>query len=527
MRTGFERAFGGHLRVWLRRSTAHRTTAALSGSLAAILMQSSTAVAVLMAGFVSSGTIGGVSGLAILLGADLGSAIVAQILNSPISVLSPLLLVSGVVIFLQSERRQLRQVGRILVGLSLLFISLDLIRAASQPLVASPSTEAVMIFLAEEPLSAFLVAALFTWVVHSSVAAILLFVTMASQGVMPVEAAFAMVLGANLGGSIIAVVLTLKSGIAVRRAVWANLVLRGGGAAAILYAISVFPQFAAYLGAAPGQQALNLHLAFNAVLVVLGLPLIGLIFRAMTLVLPDAPAAASGTALPSALDPEAQAHPRRAFSCATRELVQIGGHLETMQRNVLGLFERYDEPTAQAIRRDHAEVARMALDLRIYLAGVHGKKDEDEIGTRAFELAGIASNLEAAADMIARKIAGHASRMHHENLKFSEDGWRDLSDLHDAVLRNVQLGISVLMNEDPALARSLVEQKVKIREMAQKLEQRHLYRLKQGLMESIETSGVHLDVLRSLKEVNTSFAMIAYPLLSEAGVLLQSRLASE
>ena len=104
-------------------------------------------------------------------------------------------------------------------------------------------------------------------------------------------------------------------------------------------------------------------------------------------------------------------------------------------------------------------------------------------------------------------------------------GWRELVDFHDTVLRNVQLGITVLMSEDVGLARELVEQKENVRDAAQRLERNHLERLQKGLTESIDTSAIHLDLLRSLKEVNSSFAMIAYPLLKKNGALLESRLA--
>ncbi len=526
VRTGFERAFGGQLRHWLRWSTSGRLRAAGTGAGAAILMQSSTAVAVLLAGFVSAGTIGGVAGLTILLGADLGSAVVAQLLNSSLAAFAPVLLLAGVVIFLRSELRRTRQIGRILIGLALLFLSLDLIRAASQPLVDSSQIQVVMLYLAGETGAAFLVAAVFAWLVHSSVAAVLLFVAMAGQGIMPVEAAFAMVLGANLGGALIALVLTLHSEATVRRVIWANLVLRGGGAAALLYLLSVAPGLSGLLGAEPAQQALNLHLAFNAALLLLCLPLVGPIFAAAARLIPQGSTEIDAAALGAALDPEAQAHPKRAFSCAVRELVHIGGRVEAMHRNVLPLFEHFDEIAARTIKDEHLRVSRASLELRIYLAGVRGKDAEDEIGTRAFELAGIAANLEAASDMIARKMVALAGRMSLETLRFSDDGWRDLAGFHDTVLRNVQLSISVLMNEDPALARVLVEQKETARETALDLEQKHLYRLKQGLSESIETSSVHLDLLRALKAVNTSFAMIAYPLLSESGELLESRLAA-
>ena len=525
VRTGFERAFGGQLRLWLRRSTSNRFASAFSGAGAAVLLQSSTAVAMLMAGFVSAGAIGSMAGMAIVLGADLGSAVVALILNSRLIGVTPVLLLGGVLIFLRSSRRRLRQIGRIMIGLALVFLSLDLIRTASLPLVDSSGARSVMLYLANDPVSAFLLAAAFAWLVHSSVAAVLLFATLATQGALPPVAAFAMVLGANLGGAMIAFFLTLKSDAAVRRVIWANLVLRGGGAGLVLWAIVAGKIPFYLLGADAGAQALHLHLLFNAVLLVVCLPLVGPITRITSLLVQDAQNSDTDERHRTALDPAVQDQPARAYACAVRELVDIGSRIETMMRQVLPLFNNFDDASAQKLQDALGHVERRSLEVRMYLAKVRNREAEDDIGARAFELSQTAINLEAGADMIARKAVDLARRKSLENLNFSDDGWRELSDFHDIVLRNVQQGITVLMSEDVGLARELVEEKEKIRNIARDLQSRHLERLRQGTTESIETSAIHLELLRAFKSLNTSFAMIGYPLLLKRGELLESRLA--
>lgn len=526
VRTGFERAFGRHLRLWLRRSTANRLAAASTGAAAAILMQSSTAVAVLMAGFVSAGAIGSLSGLAIMLGADFGSAIVALILNSRVAAVTPLLMLAGVMIFLRSSDRRLRQIGRILIGLALIFLSLDLIRNASQPLTDSPGAQAAMLYLAGDVLSSFLIAAFFAWLVHSSVAAVLLFATLAGQGLLPAEAAFAMILGANLGGSLIAFFLTLKADAAVRRVVWCNLVLRGGGAAIMLFALSNFELPIGMLGADAGQQALHLHVLFNFVLLLICLPIVAPLMRAAQAVVSDPVTLNGESNWRTALDPTVQDQPKRAFGCAQRELVEMGNRIEVMMREAIGLFEHYDEGAAQRLRAEMQDVARISLETRTYLSRIRSSDPDEDTGTRAFDLSGIAVNLEAGADMVARKMVDLAKRKDAEGVHFSPEGWRELCDFHDVVLRNVQQGISVLMSEDIGLARELVEQKQKVRELEQNLQRRHLKRLRKGMTETFETSAIHIDVLRALKMLNTSFAMIAYPLLQDKGELLESRLAT-
>lgn len=524
VRTGFERAFGGQLRLWLRRSTSNRFSAALSGAGAAVLLQSSTAVAVLMAGFMSAGAIGTVAGMAIVLGADLGSAVVALILNSRLAGVTPVLLLGGVLIFLRSSRRRLRQFGRIMIGLALIFLSLDLIRAASLPLVDSAGAHGVMLYLANDPISAFLLAAAFAWLVHSSVAAVLLFATLASQGALPPVAAFAMVLGANLGGAMIAFFLTLKSDAAVRRVIWANLALRGGGAGLVLWAIAGWQMPFYLLGVDAGAQALHLHLLFNAVLLVVCLPLVGPITRMTSVLIQDPQSPDAAELHRSALDPAVQDQPVRAYACAVRELVDMGNRIEGMMRQALPLFENFDEISAQRLRESLVHIERRSLEVRIYLAKVRDLEGVDDIRGRAFELSQTAINMEAGADMIARKAVDLARRKSLENLNFSVEGWRELSDFHDVVLRNVQQGIAVLMTEDVGLARELVEGKEKVRNIARDLQSRHLERLRQGTVESIETSAIHLELLREFKSLNTSFAMIGYPLLLKRGEMLASRL---
>lgn len=526
VRTGFERAFGRHLRLWLRRSTANRLASATSGAAAAILMQSSTAVAVLMAGFVSTGAIGSLSGLAIMLGADFGSAIVALILNSRIAAITPLLMLSGVLIFLRSSDRRLRQIGRILIGLALIFMSLDLIRGASLPLTESPGAQAAMLYLAGDALSSFLIAALFAWLVHSSVAAVLLFATLAGQGLLPVEAALAMVLGANLGGSVIAFFLTMKAEAAVRRVVWSNLLLRGGGAVIMLFALSHLALPVGWLGGNAAQQALHLHVLFNLALLLFCLPIVGPLMQVARWLVADPVSVAADGSRRSALDLAVQNQPVRAFGCAQRELVEMGNRIEVMMRDAIGLFDHHDDAVVQRLRSEMQNIARISLETRTYLSRVRSNDPDEDTGTRAFDLSGIAVNLEAGADMVARKMVDLAKRKDAEGVHFSPEGWRELCDFHDVVLRNVQQGISVLMSEDIGLARELVEQKQKVRELEQNLQRRHLKRLRKGMTETFETSAIHIDLLRALKMLNTSFAMIAYPLLQDKGELLESRLAT-
>lgn len=524
VRTGVERGWSVPLRRLLRRGAENRLLAALTGTAAAIVLQSSTAVAILTANFVAAGTLAGVAGLAILLGADLGSAIVAQILLARADWLVPVLLVAGVALFLKAESRDYRMAGRVLIGLALIFVSLSMIRAATEPLRDSAGLVAAMGYLGGDPVTAFVIGAVFAWAVHSSVAAVLLFVTLAAQGVLPVTAGIAMVLGANLGGTIIAYVLTLGSDIAARRVVIANLALRGGGAAAALLALSVFAPPLDLLGATSARQVINLHLAFNLALALLALPVVGPVLKLVSRFVTP-PAETANLSRVSALDPAALSHPDRALACAAREILQMGEGVEAMLRSVIGVYDDWNDATAAAIRAKEAEIDKMHIDTKLYLAKVQRSSNNEDVTRRGLELADMAVNLESAGNAIADTMLGLARRLDQSGATFSEAGLREIRDFHDRVLSNAQSGLNVLMTLNPDAARALVGEKDHVRDIEQRLQRSHLDRLKQGLAESIETSNIHQETLRALKQVNSAFTMIAYPILSETGDLLASRLS--
>lgn len=523
VRTGVERGWSVQLRGWLRRGGENRILASASGTAAAILLQSSTAVAILTANFVATGTLAAAAGFAVLLGADLGSAIVAQILLTRADWLVPVLLVAGVAIFQKSVSREWRMTGRVLIGLALIFVALGMIREATEPLREARGMVQAMAYLGGDPITAFVIGALFAWAVHSSVAAVLLFVTLAASGVLPVTAGMAMVLGANLGGAFIAFFLTLGSEVAARRVVLANLAVRGGGALLCLLALVLLQLPLDDLGTTPARQIINLHLLFNLAILIIALPLSGPLMRvaAGLISVPPTPPLLDRV---SALDPAALGSPDRALACATREILQMGEGVEAMLRTVLPLYTTWDDATAEALRRKEEVVDKIHLETKLYLARLQRADSEEHVTRRGLDLAEMAVNLESAGNAVAYNMLSLAERLHDEGLSFSDTGRREISDFHDRVLANAQAALNVVMTLNPDAARALVEEKDHVRDIEQSLQRSHLERLREGRVESIETSNIHQETLRALKQVNTAFTQIAYPILSETGDLLSSRL---
>lgn len=525
VRTGVERGFAAPMRTWLRHSAKNRLLAAGTGMGAAVLLQSSTAVAILVSNFVSKGGLAAGTGLAILLGADVGSAVVTQLLMVRQPLLIPLLLVIGVTVFLRGEGSNTRQIGRIMIGLALIFVSLDMIRGATEPMISNPGTQAVMAYLGRDLLTAFVIGAVFAWGVHSSVAAVLLFVTLAGQSILPVSAAAAMVLGANLGGGFIAFVLTYSAPLASRRMVMANLILRGSGAALTVFVIAVVPDLLTQLGATPARQAINLHLAFNVALAFVALPFVGPITSVLSYFMAEKSGPNGALDVASALDPALLDRPQRAIDCAARELLTMGQKIEQMLIAVEPLYDQWDAATASMIVDQDKAIKQTHLDIKLYLARLGQKGMDENLSRRSIELASISSSLDSASDAITRIMLDLAKRLDMQKLQFSPQGREEIRDFTDRVQSNVQLALNVMMNQNPAEARELVAAKEKVRKVEQKLQRSHIGRLREGLVESIETSNIHQETLRALKQINTAFSMVGHPILLKSGDLLKSRLA--
>ncbi|MCB1365816.1 MAG: Na/Pi cotransporter family protein [Rhodobacteraceae bacterium] len=523
IRTGVERAFMPRLRAGLRTADQSALRAAAFGGNAAILLQSSTAVAMLAVSFVAAGTLGGKAALALLLGADIGSAIAVQIYSVPVEKLIPLLLLVGIGLFFNGRNRTVKQTGRIVTGLALVFVSLTMIRGATEPLRDSPPIDAIMGYLATDPISAFAIGAVLAWAMHSSIAAVLTFVAFAAHGVLPVEVAAALVLGANLGGAAIPLTLSLSAPVGARRVLLANLGFRGGGAVLALGALSVLTPDLSPLGATPARQIVNLHLAFNIAIAALALPLMRPALAAVAALLPDRMAGAHPARI-SALDETVIDDPDRAMGCATREVLRMGESVHAMLVPIMGLYRDWDAETAAFIDESEDEVDRTHFETKLYIARLQQRQLSPAQSRRAMDIATFANHMEDAADQISTQMKDIAKRVHAERLRFSEDGWRDLNDFHDCVLSNTQLALNVLLTGDVESARQLLEEKVRIRELEQKMQIRHLARLRESPA-SIETSNLHQETLRALKHVNSAVSFVAYPIVEDAGELLSSRLA--
>jgi phosphate:Na+ symporter len=527
VRTGVERAYGEVLRYRLRSVLRRPMFSVAAGAGLAVALQSSTAVALIVGSFAGAGLVDGTTGLVAVLGADLGSALVVRLLSLDLNVLIPICFIVGVSFFLSTERRTLLQLGRILVGIGLVLLSLKLIGAASHPLRYSSLLPSAIDYLAGDPLTAFLLAAFVTWLFHSSVAAILLLAALASRGLIPADLGIVLLLGANLGAGAIALVLSRAADPKARIVPLGNMIIRGLCAiTAVVLFLSFEPQLGA-LGANVATQLLHAHIAFNLSVVCIGVPLA----RPINLLSERIVALAAGTPQDdlessnlSALDERALASPSQALANAMREVMRIYEIVEVMLRRIIDLYAAPDRERIDALSALDDRVDRTHAAIKLYLAGVTRNKLTEQEALRCQELLDACVKLEQAADIIVRSMLVHVQKKLDRSLDFTDAGWRELVAFHATVLTNARLAFTVLISRDPQTARQLVEEKDRLRDLEKVSTRSHFERLGERTEKSVETSSIHLDTIHDLKQINSLLTSIVYPVLEEHGLLRGSRL---
>jgi phosphate:Na+ symporter len=523
VRTGVLRVFGENLRGILAASFSNRFSALAAGLGVASLVQSSTATCLIVASFVGKGLVTSGAALAVMLGADIGSSLMAVVFSFDLSWLSPLLIFSGVVLFVSRQNSAAGRIGRVLIGLGLITLALQLIVEATEPLTSAPAVRALLVALPNDVLLDIVVGAALTVLSYSSLAIVLLTATLAASGMVPSTVALGLVVGANLGSGLLALIATSGSAPEVRRLPLGNLIFKLCGAA---IAIPLLPEAHVLLQRelpTVHQQVVVFHLAFNVALGLLFIGLTGLVGRVVERWLPQ-PSAGAGNTRPRHLDPVALATPSLAISCAAREALHQADVVETMLRGVMPVIRNNDLDLAEQLRKMDDTVDELYAAIKFYLTQISREALSERESRRWTDIVSFTINMEQIGDTIERILQDVEDKKIRKNRSFSEAGLAEISHLHERLMSNLRLAMSVFLDGHARDARRLLEEKALFRDLEHEYAASHINRLQNNTAQSIETSSLHLDLISELKRINSHLCSIAYPILESAGALSKTRI---
>lgn len=524
--TGIVRAFGGSLRQFLAIGLKSRWKAFLAGMGVTALLQSSTATALMSTSFIAAGFMTLVPALAVTLGANVGTTLIVQVLSFTVSAVAPLFVLAGLLAFNRGKDSRTRDLGRTAIGVGLILLALHLIVATIEPVEKTAALRDLFAIVSGDPIIDVILAALLTWAAYSSVAAVLLVMTVAEHGIVTPVAAIALVLGANLG-NVIPQYFAAGTNASARRLALGNLIVRGVGCLIALPLLPWLAQAMTMLEANPARQVANFHTLFNVALAVLFIGLLDPLARLCVKLIPEI-SAADDPGRPKYINSAVVKSPHLALADATREVLRMVDIVQSMLGTFLDGLRNDDRKQLAKLADMDDDLDRLHNAVKLHLTAIarqDGLSDDD--AKRCSDILAFTINLEHIGDILDKNLRELAAKKIKRRLSFSDDGLEEITNMHRCLLDNLHLATSVFVLGDIQSARALLAEKDRMRDLEQVANDNHLKRLREGKTRSIETSSLHIDITRDLKRITAHIASVAYPILERSGSIRRSRLVDE
>ena len=523
--SGVLRAFGPDLRLLLAQALNNRFSAFAAGLGLTALLQSSTATALITTSFTSEGLVSLVAALAIMLGANVGTTLIVQVLSFNIAAVAPVLFIIGLVAFRSGPRSRLKDMGRVSIGLGLMLLALHILLDTLAPAENAPGVRVFMDAITGDPVLCIIFGALVTWVVHSSVASVLLVMSLAYAHFISPYAALALVLGANLGSAINPIFEGAhRDNPASYRLPLGNLVNRLVGVVLVGPFLHPIADYLQSWQPDLAKATALFHIAFNAATAVLFIGLLDSMARVLEKLLPKR-AQETDPSRPRYLDESALETPSLALADAAREALHMGDHVEMMLRKVMAAMMTNDRELVEQVSRMDNSVDCLDEAIKLYVTKLTRGSLDDREGRRAMEIVSFTINLEHIGDIIDKNLSELATKKIKRRFHFSPEGAEELSAFHKRTMDSLRIAFSIFMSGDPNEARKLLVEKAALRNIELAATERHLDRLREGRPETIETTSLHLDVLRDLRRIHSHICSVAYPVLDAVGELAVGRFA--
>jgi phosphate:Na+ symporter len=525
VQTGVQRAYGARLRTTLGTALRTPAKAFLAGLGVTAVLQSSTATGLMVTGFAAGGLVDLVPALAVMLGANVGTTLIVQLLSLDLSSATPALILLGVLMFRRGQASRTHDLGRVAIGLGLMLLALHQLLNLVTPFEDAPSLRLLLGTIATEPWLDVVIAAGLTWAAHSSVAIVLLVMSLAAKGVVPPDAAFALVFGANLGTALNPLLEGAQgSDAAARRVPAGNLGTRLVG---VVLGLALLPRFGSWLVTIvpdPARAVADLHLAFNLILAALFFPILPYYAALLRRLFParvDAPDPSRALYL----DEAARETPVVAIGAAVREALRLADVLEAMLHAARDAFATNDRKRVAEARRMDDVLDRLNGAIKTYLTGLDPEATSEADQRRIEEILAFTINLEHAGDVVDKNLLDHAAKRLKRNITLSNEQADELGAIIARLVTNLRSAASVFMTADVRAARMLAAEKETFRSLEAAETDAHFAQIRAGQAQAAEVSAWRLDLLRDLKRVNDHLvAAAAYPLLRGQGELLATRL---
>ena len=534
MSEGLKMAAGHQMRVILAALTSNRLTALMVGAFVTMVIQSSSATTVMLVSFVQAELMTFSRSLGIILGADIGTTVTAQLIAFKLADYALLVVAVGFGLRMLGRSKSIKNIGDILFGFGVLFYGMKIMSDAMAPLSADAELVS-MLHQLENPLLALLVGMIFTALIQSSSAFTGILIVLAQQNLITLEAGIPMVLGANIGTCITAGLATIGMSRDAKRVALAHVIFKIAGVLLFVFWIPTFAEqirgLTAYMNADSGREIANAHTIFNVCMALFFLPFTSFFAYLITKILPDtAETRITRELVTWYLDEKSIKTPEVAIGLARTEISRIAKLLERMLRAIIIPFisdERFigrdihEKEEAALFRREIPKRDEIFPELTL-LEGIDMREKkidflEEKIGDylnrvlrenvseknvkEAMGMMSIAKDMESIGDLIHRNILPLIAKKRELSEDFSEEGKEELMIYHQKVCNHIRLLKEAFAEPSPDRSCRIMGQERVYLDLESKYRLQHLHRVQRQKKESLATHEIHMELLDMLKQI--------------------------
>ena len=510
---GLQNAAGSRIRSLVRSLTSNRFSAVGAGALLTGLIQSSSATSVMLVGFVSAGLMTFRQTLAVILGADIGATLTVQLIAFRVYDYAVLLVGIGLSFTLFTKNTLYKNIGQGILGFGFVFLSLKIMIDAMLPLQGNELFREVFIVLTGTPFIGILLSAVVTALIHSSAATMGIALALATSGLIPLQSALYIILGANIGTCATALLASMRSPVEARRVAWAHVLFKVFGVLLFLPLLPWYQRLVEHTTPDVMRQIANAHTLFNVIMAVVFLPFLGLFARLLVKLVPEK--AEEKRFGPMYLDDHVLGTPSLALGQATREALRASDNVREMLTEMIRGLQSDDPAIVEEIKLKDNLVDLLDRQIRLYIARLSSSNLTESQSRRVMTVLEVTRDLENIGDIIDRNIMPIALKRITKGFVFSQEGMAEIVSFHKKTVENFDFAIAAFANHDRDLAERVLRNKEELGLLERELVQAHLERLRKGLRESIETSHIHLDIIGNIARINSLITHIIYPIVEE------------
>lgn len=547
MSAGMQRSAGNKMRSLLAVITRNRFVALILGAFITMVIQSSSATTVMLVSFVQAGMMSFAQSLGVILGADIGTTVTAQLIAFKLTDYALLMIAVGFGLHIFAKDENKKNIGEMILGFGILFFGMKLMSDAMSPLRTHEGFVDLMKNM-QNPMLGLLVGTVFTAIIQSSAASIGVVIVLAQQGLVSLEAGIPIILGANIGTCITAALASIGTSREAKRVALAHVLFKIAG---VLLFVFWIPSFAALIeslafrfDSSIARQVANAHAIFNISLGLFFLPFTSVFARLILRLMPEKEIYQDIKHTTWHLDEESISSPAIAIDLARREISRMAGFLGKMLRAAIipfmsdeklirkeGLTREEtdllikeiptrDETYPQLTLLEGIDLREERIDfldekISDYLIKIVRQGVSEEQANEVYGMISISHDIESIADLIHRNMVPLIKKKKQLEVDFSDEGKEELLIYHQKVCRQIALLGEAFAEINPAKARKIMSRERKYLDLEDRYRARHLERIRSNRHQSVQTHEVHMELMNLLRQVVVYSSNIAKTFLTK------------